>query len=189
MTQRRVTAYCGHCPLPPRVYTQSLIATSREDEAGAGRQQCQRLLLPRTEANEVQSHRCCRSQRHLCAIIWSNRSNLSPLKFILVQDFFWRRAQRGYSYGNKEQVLSDKIREQTGSGEGRWVRGTAVPHAPDNSSGAGATPPCAKQNPSPLLQPVLGPRALLNLEISIQPRETNPDNAPPFQYSVNTGKR
>ena len=63
---------------------------------------------------------------------------------------------------------------------GGWVRGTAMPHAPDNSSGEGATLTCVKQNPSALLHPVLGPRELLNLKIRIQPRETNPDNARHF---------
>lgn len=71
---------------------------------------------------------------------------------------------------------------------GGWARGTAMPHAPDNSSGAGATLTCAKQNPFALLHPVLGPRVLLNLKVSIQPRETNPDTTPSFQYSINTGK-
>lgn len=61
---------------------------------------------------------------------------------------------------------------------GGWARGTSMPHAPDNSSGAGAALAWAKQNPTPVLQPVLGPRVLLNLKISIQPRETNPDNTP-----------
>lgn len=64
-----------------------------------------------------------------------------------------------------------------------------MPHAPGSNSAEGATLTCAKQNPSTLLHPVLGPRELLSLKISIQPRETNPDNIPSFQYSINTGKR
>lgn len=60
------------------------------------------------------------------------------------------------------------------------VWGTAMPHAPDNSSREAATHTRAKQNPSALLHPVLGPRELLNLKISTQPRETNPDNTRHF---------
>lgn len=63
-----------------------------------------------------------------------------------------------------------------------------MPHAPGSSSGEGATFTCAEQNPSTLLHPFLEARELLNLKISIQPRKTNPDNTPLFQYSINTGK-